>query len=80
MIETNRFQILNPDILKIIYDYGEDLFIQITYMRKEMRRSTVLLTPPYYLKWLYMCYLSGANVLEAISQLSVKVVVNVLFL
>ncbi len=29
---------------------GRILVVQITYMRKEMRRSTVLFTP-YYLKW-----------------------------
>ncbi len=45
VLETNRFQILNPDILKIIYDYGEDLSVQITYMCKEMHRSTVSFTP-----------------------------------
>ncbi len=45
MIETNRFQILNPDALKVLQDYGGD----ITYTRKEMHKSTVLFTP-YYLK------------------------------
>ncbi len=49
MIETNRFQILNPDTLKVIHDYRRDLSLQITYMCKEMCRSTVLF-PSYYLK------------------------------
>ncbi len=42
MIETSRFQILNPDILKIIYDLGEDLPVQMTYMRKEIYPCTTL--------------------------------------
>ncbi len=58
MIETNRFQILNPDILKIIYDEGENLSVQVTYMCKEMCRSTVLFTNilPQHIKVLSIFY------------------------
>ncbi len=45
MIGTNGFQILNPDILMIIYDEGEELAINVTYMRKEMRWNTVFFAP-----------------------------------
>ncbi len=45
MIQTNRFQIVNPDILKVIPYYARGRTVQITYMCKEMHRSTVLFTP-----------------------------------
>ncbi len=45
MIETNRFQILNSDILKVLNKKGRILVVQITYMRKGMHRSIVLFTP-----------------------------------
>ncbi len=44
MIETDIFQIRNPNILKVLNSYGRILFVQITYMRKEMCRSTVLIS------------------------------------
>ncbi len=49
MIETNRFQILNPDILTIIYDYGKIYLYKLhTYAK---RCSEVLFyLPAYYLK------------------------------
>ncbi len=45
MIGSNRFQILNPDTFKVLLDYGGDIIVQITYMRKEMHRNIVLFTP-----------------------------------
>ncbi len=45
MIETNAFQILNSDTLQVLHNKGGDISVQITYMRKEMRRNTVLFTP-----------------------------------
>ncbi len=45
MIETNWFQILNPDIWEVISDQRRDQNVQITYMHKEMRRSTFIYPP-----------------------------------
>ncbi len=44
MIETNRFYILSPDILKVLHSEGRIQDVQIKYMRKAMLRSTVLFT------------------------------------
>ncbi len=42
---NNRFQILNPNTLKVLQEYGGDITLQITYICKKMLRSIVLFTP-----------------------------------
>ncbi len=51
MIETNRFQILNPDILEVITDQRKDKILQITYMLKRCSEAVLFSPPPhsYYL-------------------------------
>ncbi len=38
MIETNRFQIFNPDILRIIYDYRESICTSNIHAQRDVQK------------------------------------------